>query len=358
MNPGRPSDARRTFVLTTLMLMLVAIAAAPVALRAAEPGPLPLCRETVAAASTGAPGPADGVPDPAGRIAFAQLEPVDGGWVTSLHAIDPDGTDLAPLLDCESADPAWSPDGTRLAFTVAMEDGSTQVATIAPDGSDLRILTSGQGFRASPTWDPRGSWLIYDSSEPSQDPDDPTFRTGLWRVSADGAGTERIGDVDTIDGQARVSPDGNEVLFMRQMFTDDWVEKDWLETLLIRDLATGGQRLVLPDDRIAGHASWSPDGGSVIYNTDRGTDHSHLEITSAHDATAEPRILDPGPPVRYSWSPSFSPDGSRIVFGCVTRPDGDDGICLMDADGSRLTVLRDVEGVYENGYSWGPSGPR
>ena len=139
----------------------------------------------------------------------------------------------------------------------------------------------------------------------------PSFRTALWQVGADGAVATRIGQ-GMIDGSARVSPDGTKVVFARQFFNDDWVNKDWPVSLVIRDLATGAERRVLPDDRVVGHPDWSPDGRSVIYNTDSGTDHSHLEITSSFDAAAMPRLLDPGAPVLFSWAPTFAPDGSRI----------------------------------------------
>ena len=79
----------------------------------------------------------------------------------SLHAIDPDGTDMVALLDCEVARPRFSPDGSRIAFAIVMDDQSFQVATMAADGTDLRILTDTPGYAETPDWSPDGSWLIY-----------------------------------------------------------------------------------------------------------------------------------------------------------------------------------------------------
>lgn len=82
----------------------------------------------------------DGVPDPAGRIVFGRLTRVDDGLgqLVSINAIDPDGSDLTQVLDCETERPGYSHDGTRLVFSIAMNDGMYQVATSAVDGSDLR----------------------------------------------------------------------------------------------------------------------------------------------------------------------------------------------------------------------------
>src|SRR5687767_5565804 len=58
--------------------------------------------------------------------------------------------DLVPLLDCEVGRPRFSPDGSRLAFGIAMDDGTLQIATMAADGSDLTILTSTDGYADTP----------------------------------------------------------------------------------------------------------------------------------------------------------------------------------------------------------------
>jgi hypothetical protein len=100
------------------------------------PGPAPICGHGTQApiAPTAA---ADGSPDPAGRIVFGRLSRVDDirDQLVALYAIDPDGTDLVPLLDCEVARPRFSADGSRLALGIAMDDGTMQVATMPSTGA-------------------------------------------------------------------------------------------------------------------------------------------------------------------------------------------------------------------------------
>ena len=125
---------------------------------------------------------------PRGRIAYAVVGRFDeafGPIGTQLYAVDPDGSDRVLLLDCDVIRPQWSPDGSRLALTIGLDDGSWQVATIAADGSDLRLLTSGPGIHEIPSWSPDGTWLAYDSSDVGLD--DPTFQATLWRIDADGS---------------------------------------------------------------------------------------------------------------------------------------------------------------------------
>ncbi len=59
--------------------------------------------------------------------------------------------------------PAWSPDGTRLAY-VAERDGNMDVWTSAPDGSQARRVTDDPGIDWAPAWSPDGAWLAFVSN--------------------------------------------------------------------------------------------------------------------------------------------------------------------------------------------------
>src|SRR6187399_2472618 len=96
----------------------------------------PSCRSTESGPADGTSLPGDGVADPAGRIAYAVVGRFDNAFGpigTQLYAVDPDGSDRVLLADCDVIRPQWSPDGSRLALTIGLDDGSWQVATIAPD---------------------------------------------------------------------------------------------------------------------------------------------------------------------------------------------------------------------------------
>jgi dipeptidyl aminopeptidase/acylaminoacyl peptidase len=52
----------------------------------------------------------------------------------------------------------------------------------------------------------------------------------------------------------------------------------------------------------------------------------------------------------------YAPDGERLAFVCRSRGDVDDGICIMDADGSNISTLVDDPDQGENHPAWGPVG--
>jgi Tol biopolymer transport system component len=272
---------------------------------------------------------------------------------TQLYAVDPDGSDLELLLDCDVIRPQFSPDGSRLAVTIGLDDGSWQVATIASDGSDVQLLTSGPGIHEIPSWSPDGTWLVYDSADVGLD--DPEFRTTLWRIGADGSGAALIGDADTFDVEPRISPDGSEIAFMRLH-----PEADYASEVVVRDLASGEERVVAPLDVPVEHPEWSPDGGSLVFNAQDGApDAGNIYRIDLEDSDASPVVLlDKATGDHWGGvKPVYSPDGAQIVFVCHQGDEADDGICIMDADGTNVTPLVDDPAAFENHPTWGVAAP-
>jgi len=294
-------------------------------------------------------------PDPAGRIVFGQeirMDDVLGQVVGPLFAIDPDGSDLIQIIGCEVERPRFSPDGTRLAFSIAMDDGTWQVATSAPDGTDLRIITHVDGLAETPDWGPDGTWLIYALGDRPCDPWPDCIETGgfqytLWRMNADGSDQHLVGDPEGIDWEPRISPDGRDVVFSRFVLSEDL-----RPTIVVRNLESGTElRLPYDDEEAPEHPDWSRDGAFIVYNSYwEAGGLQQVKRVLANDATAAPVVLY-GDHGQDGFKPAYSPDGSKIVFGCGAA------MCLMDSDGSHVVKLVEAAGVYFNHFTWGVNPP-
>ena len=82
--------------------------------------------------------------------------------IRTLYAVPAAGGTPRKLADGAAFDPAFSPDGTRVAFAVyrGVAGSGSQLATVPTDGSDERMLTSNGAANRYPTWSPDGTQLL------------------------------------------------------------------------------------------------------------------------------------------------------------------------------------------------------
>ncbi len=114
----------------------------------------------------------DSVPDwsPDGRkIAFSSTR--DGNWEIYVMDVEisPENAqagDIQPLTNDEGDDlsPAWSPDGTQIAFS-SDRDGDWEIYVMNANGSNIRQLTDNDIIDSKPTWSPDGRKIGFDSGE-------------------------------------------------------------------------------------------------------------------------------------------------------------------------------------------------
>ena len=83
--------------------------------------------------------------------------------------------------------PVWSPDGSRIAFVGASEEGF-DLYVMNADGTDITKLTDLPGDETQPAWSPDGDRIAYSWD----DLGDPRFRTGISVVNADGTGSTEL----------------------------------------------------------------------------------------------------------------------------------------------------------------------
>ena len=246
------------------------------------------------------------------------------GAQTDVHAVRADGRGLRRLTrGGSSRDPAWSPDGRRIAY-VSSAGGDAELYVADADGGNPRRLTENRHEDVLPSWSPDGRRLAFAS--------DRTGAFEIWIVDADGARATRL-----TRGARRAyfnvfpawSPDGRWIAFASSSSTPENQE-----IYVVRLDGTGRTRLTRTHgsaDRLGDDAtpSWSPDGRRIVFASNRTGD---LQIWVMGADGRGQRLLS-GLEGRDDDRPTFSPDGRWIAFGSL-GPSGQSGVYVVRADGT------------------------
>jgi Tol biopolymer transport system component len=91
---------------------------------------------------------------------------------------------LTNAEDGLNAFPAWSPDGSQIAFSRQVDEGDSEIFVMNLNGSDVRQVTESEASDTRPSWSPDGKNLLIVSNRKSIDGGPgKTFGLALIRIS-------------------------------------------------------------------------------------------------------------------------------------------------------------------------------
>ena len=126
-----------------------------------------------------------------------------------IHVINSNGTGSTRLtLDPASdVDPAWSPDGTKIAFQ-SDRDGHAEIYVMNADGSNAVRLTNDAAYDAEPAWSPDGTKIAFTSER--------TGNLEIFVMNADGSGVTQLTSAGNGERHSHPAwyPDGRKIAFV------------------------------------------------------------------------------------------------------------------------------------------------
>lgn len=334
-------SALRSLRLATLVTVVAALPACTITLgerRSPEP------TSSVPASSSAALEPsASGAEPHGGRLAIVQS---DG----ALYTARSDGSDRTELAEggdpaVTAAQPAWSPDGSKLAWVIRDASAGPSIGAIAvagPRGEDLVVSpTPFAPYYLS--WDPTGTRVAFLGS--SGDPEVPV-EMGVLEVGGE-SGTPRPVAGGSPFFYFAWAPDGRSVLAHAGY--------DRLEEIAL----TGRSTTVIDRPGLFPTPAWSADGRTLVY-AERGA--GGVQRLVAVVGRRDPRILDEG---RGAISFVLSPDGGSVAYQMLGEADSDlfDRRPTQPGDGVRVVDLRSGRTRHATStramtFWWSPDGGR
>jgi Tol biopolymer transport system component len=320
------------------------VVAAAVALVVASAGVGLAVRAFIAGSAQRTPQPATSVPR--GAIAFVRVAGDAIDAAREIYMTNPDGSGLAALTDAgadgmAAAEPAWSPDGTKMAFVLGPPEhlgayaGDGDIYVMNADGTRLIRLT--EGLRAAgPAWSPDRTEIVF-----SQDQG-----TSLVVMNADGSEAREL----RLDGEAYPpyqspawSPDGTRIAF--QASPEPGAEANSVYVTNVDGTDTSRLTAGLSD----GSPAWSPDGATLAYAGPDGVYVHDMPTGTEQRVTVCGKREDCG----FDFEPTWSPDGRRIAFTRQNYAGDSVQVFVVNVDGTGLQQLTD--GPELNGWpSWNP----
>jgi Tol biopolymer transport system component len=224
---------------------------------------------------------------------------------------------------------AWSPDGTKIAFARGANSRERPVDVVNSDGSSasaLEVTPAG----THPTWSPDSAKIAFSHN-------DQVF---LVNPDLSSPATPLPGAVGE---EPAWSPDGSRIAYGREFHSIEIIG------------SAGGTPLAITNSSQFAFASWSPSGGQLAYHEQEG-ENSYFQIVNADGSGRHhlPIVQDlnaNGP------APSWSPSGSRLVFqGFFFGAGADtDEVYIANADGSgSVTPLTSDQG-FATDPAWRPN---
>lgn len=242
-----------------------------------------------------------------------------------------------PPVTASPTYPAWSPDGTTVAFAYM-----GRIWTIPIEGGVAQQATSGPGYHSQPSWSPDGRSIAYAA--------DVDLNFDIFVLDRQSGESRRVTSDPALDLRPRWSPDGSRILFTtgRAGNFDLWVH----------DVASDAAGPLIADPSYDMAGDWV--GDDVVFMSKRGAAALGSGSLWRWDAETEEVELLIRIETNYQAAPVVAPHGGTVAY--VTDASGTNDLYVvpsrLDPSGIqpiRLTHTTDTDEYFP---SWSPDGER
>jgi TolB protein len=227
---------------------------------------------------------------------------------------------------------------TRVVFideSGAKNSRQKRLAIMDQDGANVRYLSNGKSIVLTPRFSPNRQEITYMSYESGQ--------PRVYLLQIETGQRELVGNFPGMTFAPRFSPDGQKVIM-------SLMRDDGNSNIFAMDLRSRNTTRLTDSVAIDTSPSYSPDGSQIVFTSDRGGGSGRSQIYVMGADGSNPHRISFGQGV-YS-TPVWSPRGDLIAF--TKQTGGQFQIGVMRTDGSGERILS--SGFQQEGPTWAPNG--
>jgi len=198
----------------------------------------------------------------------------------------------------------------RIAYT----GGANQIATVKPDGTGVKVLTSFPtgAYAEASQYSANGKWIVFDALVVGQ--------WDIWKMRQDGSRLKQLTNDANDDLVPSWSPDGKKIVFARDA---GWI---WV----MNADGTHAHQLTVGSGSFP---RYSPDGKEIAYQSYADSEIHVMKADGSSDHAITSNAFSDG-------FPDWSPDGKKIAF--MSDRSGSAQAWVMEADGSHPVQVTTV----------------
>ena len=255
----------------------------------------------------------------------------------SIWIMDSNGSNKVPLTKVDNnkfalkgtrwidRDPRWSPDGSKIVFerTIYNEEGGNEghaIYIIYANGSNQKMLVGAAG---SPVISPNGRYISFEAGIVGDIASTPEQGYGIYVIDIDGTNAKRLTNDYGDELTPSWSPDGKKIVFTKGGIDGT-----------IHVMNADGSNMISTEQRGL-YPRWSRDGKRIAFISERAGDmlqsiklyHIYVMDTDGTNVTQ----LTFGDN-RREWAFDWSPDSTKIIFDSRIPPSAKSNLYIMTLD--------------------------
>jgi len=243
---------------------------------------------------------------------------------------------------------SWSPDGRFIAFSSTRDapdpahpEANREIYVMAADGSQVRRLTFHPAADTAPAWSPDGTRIAFVSNRHPINPDQVGDWWEIYAVDVRSGETVRLTSRNGYATDPAWSPDGRHLAYAFSTSPNWTCTTNW--DIYVLDLTTLQEQRLTSHCGFDGYPRWSPDGRRMaftrcdtmlfcLFSRDNDIWTMNPDGTGQVNLTRDDAAQD--------YFPAWSPDGAHIAFSSDRQATGDTfDVYVLAADGSSLANL-------------------